>query len=135
MNTSTHAQQLADLFATNGLEAVVVLELAERADAEIAIWPYAVDDDPARRNEHLPARSPTGESFDQDHFQRTHVLVVPSTLAAYDRARELVIAHPVLPLSDPPAKVLIEVLAPVDMAALFSASRVVHRIALALEIC
>jgi hypothetical protein len=130
MTISAHTQLLAGLFASNGLDANVALRLADAAQAAVTIWPYAADFDPAQRNQLPPFVSPRGPQADPDGPQRTHVLVLPATIEACDRAWQLIVGNPVLQSDGIVARVLIEPLPLADMAALFSASGVDYRVAL-----
>lgn len=134
MNTIDHAQRLADLLVSNGLDTVVHLELSANPDVSLVVWPYAVDANPALRNERSPPRSHDGGVVQAMPHQRTHVLVVPATLAAYDQARRIVLDNPIQNTPDASIKIAISDLPMEDMLALFQAAQVPYRLALALEI-
>lgn len=134
MTIGAHSRQLAEFLASSGLEAAVSLQLRDDTRADITLWPYAADFDVLQRNKTVPGRLPGGEPIRHDRFQRTHLLLLPSTLDAYDRARGLVLDNPVLQSGGHRMQVTIEALSIADMAALFSASGVPFRIALAVAI-
>ena len=130
MTTRIRTQLLADLFGSQGLESCITPRLAERPQAAITLWPYAVSQNRARTNEPLPRPSESGRMEPPRDHHRTHVLVVPSTIDAYDQARRLVFDHPVLALGDARIRVSMEPLALAEITALFLASRVEFCLAL-----
>lgn len=132
MTTGAHTQLLADLFGSHGLETCLVSRLADHAQSAIRIWPYAVSQDRARMNEPLLRPSESGHRESPRDHQRTHVLVLPSTMEFYDQARRIVLENPLLALGQKRARVMIEPLALSDTTALFVAAQVEHRLALAL---
>ena len=134
MSTLLHTDLLAHLFRSHGLETVVTLRLADRSPASLTLWPYAVDHDAQRRNQR-PAPAPSAGGLPAAYFpHRTHVLVLPACLEAYDQARQRVLDHPLLSSADPETRVSIEPLTAADMAALFAASRADFGLALAVVI-
>jgi hypothetical protein len=133
MTTVAHSQRLAELFASYGLNAVVALELAEKTDAPITIWPYAVDFDPLFRGVPL-ARPSTDGTMDAPQVLRSHALILPSTLSAFDQARDIVNSNPVLRQGEAQIRIEIEALPLTELAAIFSASSINFRIALPVTI-
>ena len=133
MPTSLHAQVLVDLFKSNGLNARPSISLDEEIQADVLVWPYAADLDPAQRNASLPSRGERPAPVEP--HPRTHVLVIPSSLVAYDRARTIVWAHPyAVPPDGHAIRISIVDMTPQDMAALFLAANAGLRLALPLVI-
>ena len=134
MTTGTHTQLLADLFASHGLESRIALRLADNENAAIRIWPYAVSQDRATRNQSLSRASDSGPlAVPRDH-SITHALVLPSTIDVYDQARRIVFDNPVLMRGETRTRVLIETMALADVTALFLASRAEYVLALAVAL-
>ena len=134
MTTGTHIRHLADLFLAHGVESRVTLRLAEPAPAVIRIWPYAVSQNLARKNEPPAGASGRGPADAPRDHHRTHVLVVPSTIDAYDQARRVVFENPVWAQGEARIRVMMEPLPLADLTSLFLASRVECCLALALVI-
>jgi hypothetical protein len=132
MNTSRHIKLLKELFGLHGMESLVTTRLADHTQATIRIWPYAVSENRVRENEILPrAKESDGIEAPREH-QRTHVLVLPSTIDAYDQARRIVVENPVLKLGEARVSVRVESVPLADISALFLASRVEYSLALCL---
>lgn len=133
MTTASHCQLLVDLFKQNDLNAAVTFRHADLGSEPISIWPYAVDVDESRKNQPPRRQPPAGKREIQIPGQRTHLMVIPSTLADYDKARAIVLDHPVLQ-SDGPTRLVIDALPLQDMIALFSSIGVSFQLALAVAI-
>jgi hypothetical protein len=132
MNSSTHIKLLADMLGSHGLESRITARLADHAQATIRIWPYAVSQNRAKTNEPPPGASEPGRSESSRDHQRTHVLVLPSTIDVYDQARRIVFENPVLALGETRIRVMVEPLPLAEITALFLASRVEYCLALGL---
>lgn len=134
MNTSEHLQHLSDLMRSNGLDALICLELSERVTSQAIIWPIASELDPAHRNEAQPARSADGTPAPGPSQVWTRALVIPSSLGAYDQARQIVIDHPVNTGEGASWSVRLAELSVPEATALFQAAQFKFRLALAVEI-
>lgn len=134
MNTSEHLQHLSDLMRSNGLDALICLELSERVTSQAIIWPIASELDPTHRNEGLPARSAEGSPAPGPSQVWTRALVIPSSLVAYDQARQIVVNHPVNTSEGASWTVRLAELPLPEATALFQAAQFKFRLALAVEI-
>ena len=134
MSTSDHLQHLADLFRSNGLEALVCLEFSERVTSQLVIWPYASEPNAAHRNPQPPRDPGTGAPGSTPAPWITRALVVPSSLAVYDQARRIVLDNPVDTAPGSKLRLLVGNLAPQEAAALFQAAQSKFRLALPVEI-
>lgn len=134
MNTSEHLQHLSDLMRSNGLDALICLELSERVTSQAIIWPIASELDPAHRNEVPATRSAEGDPAPGPSQVWTRALVIPSSLVAYDQARQIVIDNPVNAGEGASWTVRLAELPLPEATALFQAAQFKFRLALAVEI-
>ncbi len=130
MSSDAKIQALVSLFEANGLDCLVMLRMVEDPGAMLQLWPYAVMPDAAWRHATFPGSGGEPRREPPDFPQRMHVLIMPATLDAYDRAWRAVQANPLLGTAQSRTRVSLEPLPQADMTALFLAARVPYRLAI-----
>ena len=136
MDTAHALDQLASHFRQHGLSVAVVARLSdgERSEADLVIWPYAVREDPAARQQALPAREADGRRASPVRRQHTHLMVLPRDVGGFDRARRLVLEQGLLPGGEVPTRHQVESPPLADLAALVRAGGAPLRLALAVVV-
>lgn len=133
MHAETHCRRLASWLTTQGLRATVALRLPKASKADLVVWPYLTDTDPAARNA-VARRDAEGRPVPPVMPGRTHVLLLPAALSAHDRAMALIHGNPLLADDVLPLRLSIESLSPTDLGTLFTAARAEYRLCLPLMI-
>lgn len=131
MAVATFAKMLAEFFESNDMPVHVVFRLPPPI-AGIKLWPYHVAANTTVASRRLPRFTDVVEGSRVIGDDVVRFVLLPGSVEEYDRARELLLANPVLNLGV--AVVRVDELSVAEELQLLESAGVSHQLALYLEV-